>query len=163
VSYWAYRGSARAIQGLLVVNGRTIAPRAKTQSGGVLIVEAGISRLDGAQQPGSYREAALAIQCSPRLVAGGAIVPKLESARLAARTALCVRDRGRILDAYLTEDGGRTTLRELASFLLEEGCEAALNLDGGPSTAAVFRDGQRELRVGTGAALPYGLAFTARE
>jgi hypothetical protein len=87
------------------------------------------------------------------------VIPKLESARLAARTALCLRDEGSVLDAYLTHDDTRTTLSELGTFLVQEGCQFALNLDGGPSTAAAFRDGERLLTIGLGEALPYGLAF----
>jgi len=69
------------------------------------------------------------------------------------------RHRSATLDAYLTHDDTRTTLAELGAFLVQEGCQAALNLDGGPSTAAAFRDGEKLLTVGLGEALPYGLAF----
>jgi hypothetical protein len=162
--YWAYYGPDRRIQGLLVVNGRPLSPRAKNPSGGILHIEGGRGRMLPSSQPLDTRTATLVIQCSPRLVSQGRVIPKLDSRHLAARTALCLRDRGRVLDAYLTVDGTRTTLAELAAFLLDEGCEAALNLDGGPSTAAVFRGSlQPALTVGAGVALPYGLGFTVRK
>ena len=157
--YWAYQGSAKKIQGLLVVNGTEHAPRANNLSGGVLEIRAGRGRRFGSDQPLQPGDATLAIQCNPRLVDKRRVIPKLESARLAARTALCLRDDGAILDAYLTHDDTRTTLAELGAFLVAEGCQAALNLDGGPSTAAAFRDGKRLLTIGLGEALPYGLAF----
>ncbi|MEY4514841.1 MAG: hypothetical protein RLZZ450_6963, partial [Pseudomonadota bacterium] len=157
--YWAYQGSAKKIQGLLVVNGVQHAPRANNLNGGVLEVRAGKGRLLSSDTTFDATGALLAVQCSPRLVDQGRVIPKLESARLAARTALCLRDDGTTLDAYLTRDDTRTTLAELGAFLVREGCQAALNLDGGPSTAAAFRDGEKLLTVGLGEALPYGLAF----
>jgi hypothetical protein len=157
--YWAYQGSAKKIQGLLVVNGVQHAPRANNLHGGVLEIRAGRGLLLASDQPLDRAPATLAIQCNPRLVDTGRVIPKLESVRLAARTALCLRDDGTILDAYLTHDDTRTTLAELGAFLVQEGCQAALNLDGGPSTAAAFRDGAKLLTIGLGEALPYGLAF----
>jgi hypothetical protein len=105
-------------------------------------------------------DTALALQCNPRLVDAGQLVPKLEARRRTARTALCVtRDRSQ-LDAYLTETP--ITLPELAVFLLQQGCIEALNLDGGPSTAAVARLPRGVLTIARGEALPYGLGFTVR-
>lgn len=157
--YWAYQGSARKIQGLLVVDGKQLAPRASNLNGGVLEVRAGKGRLLASDQSLDSTGATLAIQCNPRLVERGRVIPKLESARLAARTALCLRSDGTILDAYLTHDDTRITLAELGEFLRREGCEFALNLDGGPSTAAAYRDAGGLLTIGLGEALPYGLAF----
>ncbi|MDB4988435.1 MAG: hypothetical protein JWN04_3613 [Myxococcaceae bacterium] len=157
--YWAYAGATRKIQGLLVVDGKSFSPRAPTLSGGVLVIEDAHARLHTSDWSGSTNQTALAIQCNPRLIANGAPISKLEPRRLAARTALCVRDHGSTLDAYLTAEDTRLTLQELAAFLLGEGCEDALNLDGGPSTAAVFREPDEPLKVGRGLELPYGLGF----
>jgi exopolysaccharide biosynthesis protein len=157
--YWAYQGSVKKIQGLLVVNGVQLAPRANNLSGGVLEIRDGKARLLASDRALDPSGATLAIQCNPRLVDQGRVIPKLEAARLAARTALCLRDDGTTLDAYLTHDDTRTSLAELGAFLVEEGCQFALNLDGGPSTAAAFRDGESLLTIGLGEALPYGLAF----
>jgi len=158
--YWAYQGSARKIQGLLVVDGKTHAPHANNLSGGILEIRAGRARLVPSDTPIKARGVTLAIQCNPRLVVAGQVIPKLEHERRAARTALCIRDQGHTLDAYLTAEDSRPTLQELAEFLVTESCEAALNLDGGPSTAAVARHEPKPISIGLGEALPYGLAFT---
>jgi uncharacterized protein YigE (DUF2233 family) len=126
----------------------------------VLEIRAGAARLvrgeDFQPAPGT----SLAVQCHPRLVQDGKQIARLEGQRRAARTALCVgQDRG-LLHVYLTED--RISLPELASFLLQEGCLEALNLDGGPSTSAHARHEQGEIRVGRGEQLPYGIGFSAR-
>jgi exopolysaccharide biosynthesis protein len=94
-------------------------------------------------------------------LAGRQLIPKLKQQGRAARTAACVRDGGRTLELYLTEprDLG-PSLSELAHFLLEQGCEHALNLDGGPSTAAAYRDAGQLVRVGAGRELPYALRFS---
>jgi hypothetical protein len=162
--YWAYAGRRRIIQGLLVVNGKRIAPFVPRAGGGVLAVRADRAELSAAEDWQDDDSAQLALQCKPRLVSRGVVVPKLESQRRAARTALCIRDGGRTLDAYLTDERLRPTLPELAAFLLAEGCADALNLDGGPSTAAIFRrPGDEPLAVGVGLELPYGLGFSARQ
>jgi Phosphodiester glycosidase len=161
--YWAYAGQRRVIQGLLVVNGKRIAPFVPRAGGGVLSVRGERAELSAAEDWQSDESALLALQCKPRLVSRGAVVPKLESQRRAARTALCIRDGGRTLDAYLTDEHLRPTLPELAAFLLADGCTDALNLDGGPSTAAIFRrTGDTPLAVGVGFELPYGLGFSPR-
>jgi hypothetical protein len=161
--YWAYAGQRRIIQGLLIVNGKRIAPFVPRAGGGVLSVRDGRAELSAAEDWRQDEGAQLALQCKPRLVSRGAVVPKLESKRRAARTALCIRDEGRTLDAYLTDERLRPTLPELAAFLRAEGCADALNLDGGPSTAAIFRRAEDPpLAVGVGFELPYGLGFSAR-
>jgi hypothetical protein len=160
--YWAYQGSDRKIQGLLIVEGTLVAPRAHNLSGGILEIRHGKARLLPSDAEITPSGAQLAIQCNPRLVLDGRLIPKLEHVRRAARTALCIREQGRVLDAYLTDEGTRPTLVELAEFLLQEGCDDALNLDGGPSTAAVLRGASENLTVGVGDALPYGIGFRLR-
>jgi hypothetical protein len=167
--YWGYREKARVIEGLLVVNDAPLAPA--HAHGGVLEVRAGSARVVAGEDFALAPNTTLALQCNPRLVDAGKLIPKLEARRRAARTALCVtRDRTR-LQAYLTLDA--ITLPELAEFLLAQGCREALNLDGGPSTAAVARlsplarpkardDADGPLRIGRGEALPYGLGFVSR-
>jgi len=161
--YWAYAGRRRIIQGLLIVNGKRIAPFVPRAGGGVLALRTDRAELVAAEDWQDEGSAQLALQCKPRLVSRGAVVPKLESQRRATRTALCIRDDGRTLDAYLTDERLRPTLPELAAFLRAEGCTDALNLDGGPSTAAIFRrSGDTPLAVGVGFELPYGLGFSPR-
>lgn len=155
--YWGYRDQRRVIEGLLLVNDQKLAPQHK--HGGVLEVREGTARVVRAEDFTPAPNTTLALQCNPRIVDAGQLVPKLEARRRAARTALCVtRDRTR-LEAYLTESA--ITLPELGLFLLQQGCHEALNLDGGPSTAAVARLPQGVLTIARGEALPYGLGFTA--
>lgn len=158
--YWAYRKRDRVIEGLVVVNDMQHSPKNANSSGGVLEVRNGQARM---HKSGDYQvqpSSTLAVQCSPRLVVDGAPIPKLDTVRLAARTALCVGADRSQLDVYLTDDRTRTTLSELGAFLVGEGCVEALNLDGGPSTAAVAQGPEGKIRVGFGDALPYGFGVT---
>lgn len=155
--YWGYRDQRRVLEGLLVVNDQRLSPPHK--HGGVLEVRDGAARVVRGEDFTLAPDTALALQCSPRLVDAGQLIPKLEAKRRAARTALCIRDRAQ-LEAYLTE--ASITLPELAQFLLQQGCQEALNLDGGPSTAAVARLPDGVLTIARGEALPYGLGFTLR-
>lgn len=156
--YWAYRDKERVIQGLLVVNGRQLS--AGHKHGGVLEVRQGRARVVRGEAFVLSPDTSLALQCSPRLVDAGKVIPKLEAERRAARTALCVRNDRTQLDAYLTLDA--ITLPEFAELLRQEGCLEALNLDGGPSTAAVAQLEEGAVSVGRGEELPYGIGFTTQ-
>jgi hypothetical protein len=153
--YWGYREQRRVIEGLLIVNGEQLAsahPR-----GGVLELRGGKARVVRGEQYAPAPETVLALQCSPRLVDGGKVIPKLEARKRAPRTALCVGADHGVLSAYLTESA--ITLLEFAEFLRAQGCVEALNLDGGPSTAAVARLPMGVITVGRGLSLPYGIGF----
>jgi hypothetical protein len=105
----------------------------------------------------------LAVQCRPRLVESGKVVAGLKTEGRAARTAVCIRDGGSTLDAYLTDPAERgPTLAELGAWLAADGCSDALNLDGGPSTAAAFKADAGVLRIGPGEFLPYSIRFSPR-
>lgn len=105
-----------------------------------------------------------AVQCGPRVVeAGGAPGVFRHDGRFAARTVACVRDGGRTLDVIATWDTDDgllgPELYDLATVLAGPspvgdavGCEAALNLDGGPSTGIFLR------AVGAGGAMAFGRA-----
>jgi hypothetical protein len=161
--YWAYGGRGRIIQGLLAVDGKQLAPLVRKAGGGVLSVRGGRAQLTAAESWHEQPDAELLLQCKPRLVGEGKLIPQLDKRRHAPRTALCIRDDGAVLDAYLTDPDVRPTLAELGAFLLAEGCSDALNLDGGPSTAAVFRvPGEEPMAIGRGLELPYGLGFSPR-
>jgi hypothetical protein len=129
---------------------------------GVLVVGRHGARLvpsDGAVEstPGD-----VVLQCGPRLVEpDGSLGIHGDDGKRAARTVACVRDAGRELDLVLAwtrnSDHDGPGLFEMAEWLREplvdgdaSGCEAALNLDGGPSTGAVVRGFPGELRK------PYG-------
>jgi hypothetical protein len=94
-----------------------------------------------------------AVQCRPRLVVDGHNNLASDTGRRAARTALCLRDAGQMLDLVVVpaEQDAGPTLYELAEALIAHGCHDALNLDGGPSTGAFWNDPS-----GSGALAPPG-------
>lgn len=131
---------AFAPEGLVVSEGVVRSAHVERLSGGVVTVEharASLLPTEGfVLGPGTD----FAIQCRPRLVVDGAVNIASETGRRAARTALCLRDGGATLDVVIApaSDGAGPTLLELAVALAADGCEGALNLDGGPSTGAAW-------------------------
>ena len=86
----------------------------------------------------------------------GRLVLRRDDHKRAARTAACIRNGGRELDLVLAwtrnSDKDGPGLAQLARWLAEpildgdgSGCEAALNLDGGPSTGIVLAEPPEEL------------------
>jgi len=140
----------RRPEGLVVVDGRELAPLAPSLGGGVLVVSGGRAALHDAAgfvlSPGAH----LAVQGLPRLVLSGSRNVRSDGGPRAERTALCVLDRGRRMEAIVAR-GDRAqsgpTLGLLADMLVARGCEQALNLDGGPSTGVAWREdgGAREM------------------
>lgn len=162
--YWEWHlGKPRAI-GWVVSNGKQLSPLRKKLDGGVLMVQRGKARIERAAGLSTKTQGVeLAVQCRPRLVEANQVVPQLNTEGRAARTAVCIRDGGLTLDAYLSEPRGRSpTLAELGIWLAAEGCTDALNLDGGPSTAAVFRGVDGVSTLGPGVFLPYAIRFVRR-
>lgn len=139
----------RSPTGLLVSEGRLLHGWAHAGGSGVLELSSGVARV--VPSAGYARGASLAVQCGPRLVEPGRVVGiRRDDGERFARTAACVRDQGRTLDLVAT--WGLTSplrgpgLLRFAQRLAgpspvgdPEGCEAALNLDGGPSTAVYVR------------------------
>jgi hypothetical protein len=158
--FWArYRGERRA-QGLIMTRARTLAPLDEALGGGMLVVRRARAKLEPPVRDLLNADPDFAVQCRPRLVYAGERISGLNDAARSARTALCVRDARRTLDIYLTDpQSSSPTLRELAGFLREERCSEALNLDGGPSTAAAWREGGHVVSLGPGSELPYGIRF----
>jgi uncharacterized protein YigE (DUF2233 family) len=162
--YWEWhRGKPRMI-GWVVSSGTQLSPMRTKLDGGVLIVQQARARIARssslATKPNGVE---LAVQCKPRLVESGHVIAGLKTEGRAARTAVCIRDEGRTLDAYLSEPGDRgPTLAELGTWLAAQGCNDALNLDGGPSTAAAFRQRDEVMRIGAGVGLPYAIHFSPR-
>jgi len=71
---------------------------------------------------------------------------KSDDKKRAERTALCTRDGGKVIEVVVVRgsDDGESpgpSLFALAAHLVERGCESALNLDGGPSTGAAWKEG----------------------
>jgi hypothetical protein len=121
--------------GLAVSGGKALSAFAAGMSGGVLWLRDGVAHLTATED---YEAGAVdfAIQCRPRLVVASRPNVRSDDGRRALRTALCLRDGGRTLEAVLAGANGDAgpTLFELARELVDDGCEEALNLDGGPST-----------------------------
>lgn len=159
--YWGWtQDERRTLIGLVHANGKRWSPLRNALNGGVLVLHQGKASIAPSRDFHGPENPDLAIQCSPRLVASGAVIANLNAHSRAARTAVCVRDAGATLDLYVTDpEQLGPTLRDLAEWLRGQGCEHALNLDGGPSTAAAFREAGRLVRVGPGVELPYALRF----
>jgi len=130
--------------GLVVSQGRTLSPWRAALGGGVLgISSGGVGTLYAAEDFVAPPELQVAIQCRPRLVVDGVVNVRSDDGRRAARTALCLRDRGSVLDVVVVRAIPQQgpTLMELARALVDRGCVDALNLDGGPSTGVAWRQG----------------------
>jgi uncharacterized protein YigE (DUF2233 family) len=162
--YWEWHLGKPRMIGWVVSNGTQLSPLRKKLDGGVLIVQQARARIARAAGLALKTQGVeLAVQCRPRLVDSSKVIPELNTEGRAPRTAVCIRDAGRTLDAYLSEPRDRgPTLAELGQWLVAEGCSEALNLDGGPSTAAAFRDGDGVLKIGAGVGLPYAIRFAPR-
>ncbi|HJL20937.1 MAG TPA: phosphodiester glycosidase family protein, partial [Polyangiaceae bacterium LLY-WYZ-15_(1-7)] len=128
--FWDRRGEP---EGWVVAGGERLSGYDRALGGGVLVVDRGRAALfDGERFEAPAERPAFAIQAKPRLVVGGAVNIRSETGRRAARTALCVREGGRVLEVIVAPagEGEGPTLLELAERLAGEGCEEALNLDG---------------------------------
>jgi len=134
--------------GLLLSGGSLLARERSGGGSGVLAVAKQRARLlkRGEALPAGTD---FSVQCGPRLIEpGGAIGIRRDDGQRAARTAACIRRAGLELDLIVTlrrgHPGGGPGLLQLAHWLAGPlapgelaGCEAALNLDGGPSTGVV--------------------------
>ncbi len=162
--YWEYHLDKPRMIGWVVSGGKQLSPLRKKLDGGVLLIRDGRAHVvKSAGLDPKPEGVELAVQCKPRLVEAGKVVPRLDAALRAARTAACTRDGGTTLDFVLTDPRDRgITLAQLAGWLAADGCTDALNLDGGPSTAAAFRKPDGVLRIGAGVGLPYAIRFSAR-
>jgi hypothetical protein len=137
--------------GLLLSRGRFLGRLHPHAGSGVLFVEGGRASLVPTYRATEPATAELGLQCGPRLIEpGGAIGIVHDDRKRAARTAACIRKDGHELDVVVSftrnSDRDGPGLLELAEWLAvpiapgdESGCEAALNLDGGPSTGIVVR------------------------
>jgi uncharacterized protein YigE (DUF2233 family) len=137
--------------GLVISDGVVLSKLGRNLSGGVLTLTPtndGLhAELFAAETFAIPDGGRFAIQCRPRLVVDHAPNVKSDDGKRAERTALCARDGGSTLDVVIvrgSDDGESAgpSLFALAKHLSEIGCEAALNLDGGPSTGAAWREGE---------------------
>jgi hypothetical protein len=132
--------------GLCISAGKTISPFKKSMSGGVLTVDVTHATLFPTEtfDPDANGAATFAVQCRPRLVVDGRVNIKRDDGKRSARTALCVKNQGTSLVVVLVRDVSDPSfgpsLYALGNYLAADGCESALNLDGGPSTGVAWRD-----------------------
>ena len=158
-----------APSGLLAV-GNDVFGRLDPRAGsGVFVVDGGIARV--APSTGFVDAArGLRVQCGPRVVEDGAPGIRRDDGRRFARSVLCLRDAGRTLDVIFTWDPSAPmqgpSLFALAQRLVRPspvgdagGCDAALNLDGGPSTGFVAMGGRTHAALGP---VPWALTVRAR-
>jgi uncharacterized protein YigE (DUF2233 family) len=153
-------------EGLVISAGAILSARSDTLGGGILTVAGGRAALVPAEGFEAPPGTDLAIQARPRLVVDGGSNIARDDGRAAERTALCLRDHGRELEVVVArgEAGGRgPTLALLADMLVSRGCEAALNLDGGPSTGAAWRQGGDVHVLGPRGPLRHPVAIWAPE
>jgi hypothetical protein len=159
--FWEWHKTERRAMGLLAAGGKQLSPLRAALDGGVLLLAGGRARIVPSRGFAEPLSVDLALQCRPRLTLAGKIIPELNPRARAARTAVCIREGGSTLDVYVSEPSDiGPSLQELGQFLTDQGCEHALNLDGGPSTAAAFREKGKVVRIGPGRELPYALRFT---
>jgi hypothetical protein len=130
--------------GLAMSRGAVLSRLSKQLSGGVLASDGETAQLFAAETYEVADGGSFAIQCKPRLVVDGAPNIRSDDGKRAERTALCLRDEGKVIDVVVvrgSEDGESPgpSLFALARFLARAGCKAALNLDGGPSTGVAWR------------------------
>lgn len=127
--------------GLTMSNGIRLSGIAKKLSGGVLTIGGGKAELFETESYDPPEDVKFALQCRPRLVVRGQPNVKSDDGKRSERTALCLRDGGKTVEVYLVRGGeGGPSLFALGKWLAGRGCDDALNLDGGPSTGAAWRE-----------------------
>lgn len=153
--------------GLAISDGVVHSRLSKTLSGGVLAGGGGHVELFPAETFALPDGGTFAVQCRPRLVVDGAPNVKSDDGKRAERTALCTREQGRSLAVVLVRgsDDGESpgpSLFALARHLASSGCESALNLDGGPSTGAAWRSGEKVTLLAPRGPVRHVIAFRER-
>lgn len=136
-------GLTGAPEGLSLADGRTWSALSPSASGGVLTVHRGRAHLYATEEFTASPGMEFGIQCRPRLVVDRQVNIRSESGQRAERNALCIKNAGRELTVYITRTDdiagmSGPTLLELAQLMNREGCDDALNLDGGPSASAAW-------------------------
>ncbi len=136
--------------GLLISNGRTIAPLRKARLlSGVVSVMKGRVRLQRAAEFSMKGKITEALQCGPFLVDRGHIVAGLDNSRSARRTFVATDSNDGFALGYCSS----VSLAELSRILIAGKIagtfkiERALNLDGGSSSAFWFRDANEPFSI----------------
>lgn len=134
-------GTDGAAVGLSVSNGKVLSRFSRTMSGGVLTIQDDRAVLHETEHFDEKTSYDFAVQCRPRLVVDSRVNIRGDDGKRSERSALCIREGGAVLDATIAvNDLGGPSLLALAEYLRTLGCEEALNLDGGPSTGASWRE-----------------------
>lgn len=133
--------------GLLIVDGKEVAP-AHDKAGSGIVYSNGRDVFIGYRKDLTDHSAMkAAVQVGPVLVDPGGKVGVAEKQHdRQNRSAVCLRSNSFVMIAV---EGG-LSLFQLATLLAAPegvGCDVALNLDGGPSTQALFRAGGRRIAV----------------
>jgi hypothetical protein len=140
-----------AALGLTVSRGKRLSRFSETMSGGVFSITHGVARVDATEDYDATRPVDFAVQCRPRLVVAGKANVKRSDGHGAERTALCVREDGRIVEVVVAIPSGTDagpSLFAMGHYLAEQlHCDDALNLDGGPSTGAAYRAASSDAAV----------------
>jgi hypothetical protein len=157
--------------GLLVDHRKRLATLRSGGGSGVLAIASGRAKLFPIDTMGKEAGGDFAVQCGPRLIEPDGRVGIRESdGKRAARTMACIRDDGHTLDIVLafTRNGDRDgpVLLDAAHWLSgpifpgdTSGCEAALNLDGGPSTGLIIGGVVAQRPFGP---VPWAIALSAK-
>ncbi|MEP0324853.1 phosphodiester glycosidase family protein [Bauldia litoralis] len=149
--------------GLLVVDGVTVVMEHERAGSGVLHVGVGaasISYRADAPAPGALKSA---VQVGPILVDPGGKVGIRSQGVRDRRSALCLR-HGAIIAVVADSDG--LSLLRLAELLAAPtgdggvGCDIAINLDGGPSTQAIWRGDTREIVIPGGSTVQNAIVLS---
>jgi hypothetical protein len=153
--------------GWLLDHGHELAPKQVRAQGGVLAVKSGALYIGPLNQLPFAPE--LALQNSPRLVeAPGAVGIRSDDKKRASRTVACDVNGRLHLVVIAAPVGEGPTLLETARFLAREpdlggmGCGAALNLDGGPSSAIWLAPSVGIPGISGAASIAYVLAVLPR-
>ncbi len=136
--------------GLLISNGRTIAPLRKARLlSGVVSVMKGRTRLQRVSEFSMKGKITEALQCGPFLVDHGRTVAGLDNSRVARRTFVATESGNGIALGFCSP----VSLAQLSRILIsgkiagEGKIDRALNLDGGSSSAFWFRDGNEPFSI----------------
>ena len=152
--------------GLLVVDGKLVAPEHDRAGSGVVYVAGDNLRITYRKTAPPPSEMAAGIQVGPVLVdPGGKVGIYKNAGDRPDRSAVCLTAGGGIV--FVVVDGG-LSLFTLATILAAPeadggfGCDVALNLDGGPSTQATYRAGGRMVEIPGDWPVENGLVVSTR-
>jgi len=152
--------------GLALSEGFVLSRPSPTMSGGVVTTDGTVARLWESETFALPADARFGIQCRPRLVVEGAPNVKSDDGHRSERTALCLKDGGRVVDVIVVTgenaDPTGPSLFALGKHLAGAGCENALNLDGGPSTGLAWREGGAVRTLPPRGSIRHAIAFVKR-